>query len=152
MTESMKLLSQESFADLDKIFWVQWAPFAPELCSVAARQDVCHLWPFKSETDLHLAMAPSNKLMGLLAQLHHPTVRLSASFANPLSKSISDSCRNIALLSEWSLTKMFDIKGQILDLTLLFLCSFICFFNGRYSQEYTYEVWNWPGKNIPPSF
>lgn len=109
----------------------------PELCSVTACQYVCRLWPFKSEIDLHLAMALSNKLMGLLAQLPHPSVRLSPLFANPLPKSISDSCRNIAPLSKWSLTKMFDINGQVLDLTLLLLCSFICFFSGRYSQDYT---------------
>lgn len=101
------------------------------LCLVTACQYVYQLCPFKSEIDLHLAMASSNKLMGLLAHLHHPIVRLSALFINPLPKSISDSCRNIALLSKWSLTKMFDIKDQILDHTLLLLCSFVCFFNGR---------------------
>lgn len=103
---------------------------------MTACQYICHLWPFKSEIDLHLAVAPSNKLMCLLAQLHHPAVRLSVLFANSLPKSISDSCRNIASLSKWSLIKIFDIKGRILDLTLLLLCSFICLFNGRYSQEY----------------
>lgn len=85
----------------------------PELCSVTACQCVSHLWPLKSEIDLHLAMALSNKLMGLLAHLHHLTTRCSAFFTNPLPKSISDSCRNIASLSKWSLVKMLDIKGQI---------------------------------------
>jgi len=91
-------------------------------------------------SSLHLAKALSNKLMGLIGQLHHPAVRLSALFANPLPKSISDSCRNIASLSKWSLIKMFDIKGQILNLSLLLLCLFVCFFSGRYTQEYRYRT------------
>lgn len=109
----------------------------PELCSVTACQYVRHLWPFKSEIDSHLTTAPSNKLMGLLAQLHHSTVRLSGSFANPLPKRASVSCRNVVSLSKWSLIQMFDIGGHILDLILLLLCSFIYVFNGRYSQVCT---------------
>lgn len=148
MTKFTKLLSQYSFADLDKILSVQWVPYAPVFCSVTC-QYVCHLWPFKSEIDLHVAVTLRNKLISHLAQLHHTTVRFSALFANALPKTISDFCRNIASVPTYSLIIMFDIKGQIPDITLFLLCSFICFFNGRYSQDYALELWNWQGENTP---
>lgn len=148
MTKFTKLLSQYSFADLDKILSVKWAPYAPELCTVTY-QCVCHLRPFKSEIDLHLAMTLRKKMISHLAPLHHTTVRFSALFANPLPKTISDFCRNIASIPTYSFIIMFDIKGQIPDITLFLLFSFICFFNGRYSRDYALELWNWPGENTP---
>lgn len=87
--------------------------------------------------------------MSLLAQLHHTTVRFSSLFAKPLPKTVSDSCRNLASIPTYSLIIMFDIKGQIPGFTLFLLCSFICFFNGRYSRDYALELWNWPVENIP---
>lgn len=88
--------------------------------------------------------------MSRLAQLHHTTVRFSAWFANPLSKTVSDSCRNIACIPTYSLIIMFDIKCQMPGITLCYLCPFIYFFNGRCSLDYNWNCGIGQGKIYHP--